>query len=114
MERSHNIPSPIKSPSKIPLPESPKSSSTMVKKRTPAHARSSSQEMMEPVIENPMSKNIINQKPDLVKKIAEAHMTGQTYVSPSDDIFSPTTKKLNDVKAKRFGFVQASQVSVTV
>lgn len=109
MERSHNIPSPIKSPSKIPLPESPKLSPIMAKKRTPAHARSSSQEMMEPVIENPMSKNIIDQKPDLVRKIAEAHMTGQTYVSPSDDIFSPTTKKLNNVKAKRFGFVQTSR-----
>lgn len=58
---------------------------------------------MEPVIDNPMSKGIVDHKPELVKKIAEAHLTGQTYVSPSDDIFSPTTKKLKDVKAKRFG-----------
>lgn len=39
----------------------------------------------------------------LVRKISEAHDSGQTYVSPSDDILSPTTKKLSEVKGRRFG-----------
>lgn len=104
-ERSHSIPSAIESPSKIHLPASPASSPTMITRKASAHARSCSQDMMDPVIENPMSKENVDQKPDLVRKIAEAHTTGQTYVSPSDDIFSPTTRKLNDVKAKRFGSV---------
>lgn len=64
---------------------------------------------MEPVIDNPMSSNILEKKPDLVRKIAEAHSTGSTYVSPSDDIFSPTTKKLNEVKTKRFGYVNMEE-----
>ncbi len=35
-------------------------------------------------------------------KDSEANAQKQTYVSPSDNILSPTTKKLNELKGKRF------------
>jgi len=41
-------------------------------------------------------------KPALVHKMSDAHSPGQTYVSPSDNILSPATKKLTEVKGRRF------------
>lgn len=94
MERSTNIPSPLKSPSKIPLPPSPE-------KRVNVLATPFAEET------GPMSDTFkastLSQKPDFVKQIAAAHSIGQTYNSPSDEISSPTTKKLSEVKGRRMG-----------
>lgn len=35
-------------------------------------------------------------------KASETNAQKQTYMSPSDNILSPTSKKLNDIKGKRF------------
>ena len=35
-------------------------------------------------------------------KASEVNAQKQTYVSPSDNILSPTSKKLNEIKGKRF------------
>ena len=43
------------------------------------------------------SKNVFS---DL--KASEVNAQKQTYVSPSDNILSPTSKKLSEIKGKRF------------
>jgi hypothetical protein len=35
-------------------------------------------------------------------KASEVNAQKQTYVSPSDNILSPTSKKLNEIKGKRY------------
>ena len=92
-ERSSNIPSPTKSPSKIPLPPSPEKS--MAPHQSYFSDETGSMDAM-------FRASTLSQKPELVRKISEAHNAGQTYVSPSDNILSPTTKKLSEVKGKRF------------
>lgn len=37
-----------------------------------------------------------------VQKYSVGHAHNQTYISPSDAIASPTTKKLSEIKGKRF------------
>lgn len=100
-ERSSNLPSPVKSPSKIPLPPSPVAQKKQIA-QTEAHPAMFAEQdgAMEQMFKAPT----LLEKPDLVRKIAEAHDAGQTYVSPSDDILSPTTKKLSEVKGRRFGY----------
>ena len=102
-ERGLNIMSPCKSPSKVPLPPSP----TMSPRHTTKESRSpvSFAEEIGPMDEM-FRASTLSQKPALVRKISEAHNNGQAYVSPSDDILSPTTKKLTEVKARRFGYVK--------
>lgn len=94
-ERSTNIPSPLKSPSKIPLPPSPEKS--RVKPTVFAEETGPMDDIFKA--------STLSQKPDLVKQIAAAHSIGQTYNSPSDEISSPTTKKLSEVKGRRMGWV---------
>jgi hypothetical protein len=48
-------------------------------------------------LEDVKSKNVFA---DL--KASEVNAQKQTYVSPSDNILSPTSKKLNEIKGKRF------------
>lgn len=100
-ERSSNLPSPVKSPSKIPLPPSPARLEEQSYNDS-AKARFAEQDgAMSQVFEA----LTLSQKPALIRKISEAHSSGQTYTSPSDDILSPTTKKLSEAKSKRFGYV---------
>jgi len=92
-ERSSNLPSPTKSPSKVPLPPSPKSAN-----QTSFAEETGSMDQI-------FKASTLSQKPALVRQLSEAHDNGQTYVSPSDDILSPTTKKLSEVKGRRIGYV---------
>ncbi|KAK5941869.1 hypothetical protein PMZ80_005820 [Knufia obscura] len=102
-ERSSNIPSPTKSPSKVPLPPSP----TKSPKDAPKAGTNQTTFADETGPMDEMFKaSTLSQKPALVRKISEAHNNGQTYVSPSDDILSPTTKKLSEVKNRRMGYVR--------
>lgn len=92
-ERTSNIRSPLKSPSKIPLPPSPSPKKKQPQtSKTAQNAPGSCEDVP-----------ILLQRPDLVCKTSEAQ--GQTYVSPSDNILSPTTKKLSEVKGRRIGQV---------
>ena len=94
-ERSANLPSPMKSPSKIPLPPSPEKQSLNTTNQ-PYTDR-------EGVMSEAFEQSSKLQNPEPVRNISQAHDAGQTYVSPSDQILSPTTKKLSDVKGRRFG-----------
>ncbi|KAK5092575.1 hypothetical protein LTR70_002036 [Exophiala xenobiotica] len=97
-EPSSNLPSPTKSPSKVPLPPSPKSSN----QASFAEETGSMDQMFKA--------STLSQKPALVRQLSEAHDNGQTYVSPSDDILSPTTKKLSEVKGRRIGNFKKSSL----
>ena len=103
-ERCSNIPSPTKSPTKIPLPASPTHTSK-VNMYDPFTETSTSHTTFTEET-GPMDAifraSVMPKKPQLVRKVSEAHTTGQTYVSPSDDIMSPATKKLSELKEKRF------------
>jgi len=97
-ERSSNIPSPTKSPSKVPLPPSPRRVANKDAKQTTFAEETGAMDQM-------FRASTLLQQPELARKISEAHNNGQTYVSPSDAILSPTTKKLSDVKSRRIGYV---------
>lgn len=102
-ERSSNMPSLNKSPSKIPLPPSPK-----------GLFREDTKQIIFAEETGPMGQMFtpatLSHKPTLARKISEAHSNGQTYISPSDHILSPTTKKLSEVKSRRFGYVATRTV----
>lgn len=98
-ERCSNLPSPTKSPSKIPLPPSPVRKENQSSHYTEPLSFAEQEGAMSQVFKA----SNLSQKPTLIRKLSEAHSSGQTYTSPSDDILSPTTKKLSEVKAKRFG-----------
>jgi len=107
-ERSSNLPSPTKSPSKVPLPPSPSKSPKEASKAgslqiTFAEETGPMDEMFKA--------STLCQQPALVRKISEAHSNGQAYVSPSDNILSPTTKKLSEVKGRRIGYVKTRSSS---
>lgn len=98
-ERSSNLPSPMKSPSKVPLPPSPTQTIKPKKQVSETLKFAETNGPMVQLFNEPTE----DEKPTFVRKITEAHDAGQTYVSPSDDILSPTTKKLSEVKGRRFG-----------
>lgn len=98
-ERSFNLPSPVRSPSKIPLPPSPAKLEEQLHD-DPTQPRFADQDGAMLQVFETLS---LSQKPALIRKISEAHSSGQTYNSPSDNILSPTTKKLSEVKSKRSG-----------
>lgn len=108
-ERSSNLPSPTKSPSKVPLPPSPSPSSNKAAKsdtNRPTFAEETG------LMDEMFKASTLSQKPALVRKISEAHYNGQTYVSPSDVILSPTTKKLSEVKGRRIGYVTTRTATI--
>lgn len=98
-ERSTNLPSPVKSPSKIPLPPSPIYSKKQDTKEPCQILFADHQGAVSQLFKDPTP----SEKPIVVRKVSEAYESGQTYVSPSDDILSPTTKKLSEVKGRRYG-----------
>ncbi|KAK5098830.1 hypothetical protein LTS08_006208 [Lithohypha guttulata] len=107
-ERSSNLPSPTKSPSKIPLPPSPvakqnNSRHEILQQNTLGPSLNQQDDKDNSLTAVPAPTLDLVQKPELARKIPEAHASGYLYVSPSDNILSPTTKKLSDVKGRRLG-----------
>ncbi|KAJ9657644.1 hypothetical protein H2198_004172 [Neophaeococcomyces mojaviensis] len=103
-ERATNLPSPFKSPSKIALPPSPITSPVKSEKQVMEASVGQQEASVNSTqrLRDYVQPDLAPPKPALVRKVSEAHSSGQTYISPSDDILSPTSKKLTEVKGRRF------------